>query len=88
MLFIAFAQSSAVVVSSNTNVNMGDELDCPTTNPGSSGAPSSREMLCTVLTIQAMFFALSYVLVADRLRGPDDRVPQLHISISVRDRAL
>jgi hypothetical protein len=26
-----------------------DELDCPTKNPGSSGAPFSREMLCTVL---------------------------------------
>jgi hypothetical protein len=28
-------------------------------NPGSSGAPFSREMLCTVLRTQAMFFLLS-----------------------------
>src|SRR4029453_9714687 len=54
----AFAHSSAVVTSSNTNVNSADELDCPTKKPASSGAPSSREMLCTVLTIHAMFCSL------------------------------
>jgi hypothetical protein len=43
----------------NTNVNSADELDCPTKNPGSSGAPFSREMLCTVLRTQAMFFLFS-----------------------------
>src|SRR5262245_51609173 len=59
MRFIAFAHSPAVVTSSNTNVNSADELDCPTKNPGSSGAPFSREMLCTVLRTQAMFFLLS-----------------------------
>ena len=41
MRFIAFAQSSAVFVSSNTSVNAGDDSACPTKNPGSSGAPSS-----------------------------------------------
>jgi hypothetical protein len=63
MPFIAFAHSSAVAASSNTNVNSADEVDCPTKKPGSSGAPSSREMLCTVLTIHAMFCSL-YVLVS------------------------
>jgi hypothetical protein len=55
MRFIAFAHSSAVFVSSNTSVIAGDDSDCPRKNPGSSGAPSSREMLCTVLRTQAMF---------------------------------
>jgi hypothetical protein len=55
MRFIAFAHSSAVFVSSNTSVNAGDDSACPRKNPGSSGAPCSREMLCTVLRTQAMF---------------------------------
>jgi hypothetical protein len=58
MPFIAFAHSSAVAASSNTNVNSADEVDCPTKKPRSSGAPSSREMRCTVLTIHAMFCSL------------------------------
>jgi hypothetical protein len=60
--FIAFAHSSAVDTSLNTKVNSGDELDCPTKKPGSSGAPFSREMLCTVLTIHAMFCSLLRVV--------------------------
>jgi hypothetical protein len=55
MCFIALAHSSAVVLSSKTSVNVGDDPSSWTTNPGQSGRPSSRQMLCTVLTNQAIF---------------------------------
>jgi hypothetical protein len=73
MRFIAFAQSSAVARSSNTNVNVGDESDGPTKNPGRWGRPSSREMVCTVPTIQAMF-ALSLRCWSLLGFATDDRV--------------
>jgi len=49
MRFIAFAQSSAVVVSSNTNVNGGDELDCPRRIPD---APGGRPQSTTLADCQ------------------------------------
>jgi hypothetical protein len=73
MCFIAFAQSSAVVTSSNTNVNVGDESRRSNEEPRTVGK--------TLLKGDALYRAydpghvcLSYVLVAARLRDPDDRI--------------